>query len=349
MPVACALMWSMSVGCKAGEFDRPGHRVAGLLTVRIGRHDVVAVRGDAGAHQPGDDVGTACLGVLFGLDDQERAALAEHKTVAIPVEGSACTGRVIVGGGQHDPHLCEPRDRNGLDHGLDAAADRDIRLTEHDVAPCVRDRLGAGGAGRNRRHDPGFGVPLQPDGRRRPVRHVHLHDQRRHRPQPPRPHAVVREEQFLGGSQAGADRHHQPLGIDVGLPGVFPGAPADHRRHLLQIRQPAQLDPRQLTVEILQEMPADADGQVELLDERVLELSDPALAVQQSLPRSFRIGCQGSRHRNAGDNNVREAVPRSQPTHFAAMVPFPPTPQYLPKASATLCPPNPNELLIAYL
>ena len=27
----------------------------------------------------------------------------------------------------------------------------------------------------------------------------------------------------------------------------------------------------------------------------------------------------------------------------------PPTPQYLPKASATLCPPNPNELLIAYL
>ena len=58
---------------------------------------------------------------------------------------------------------------------------------------------------------------------------------------------------------------------------------------------------------------------------------------------------RGSRHGNAGDDNIGEPVPRSQPTHFAAMVPFPPTPQYLPKASATLCPPNPNELLIAYL
>ena len=321
----------------------------GLFTVGIRRHDVIAVRGDAGAHQPGEDVRATRLGVLLGFDQHERTALAEHETVAVPVERATGTGRVIVVGGQHDSHLSERGDRNRLDLCLDAAAYRDVGLAEHDIAPCVRDRLGAGGARRHRGHDPGFGVPLQPDGRRRPVRHVHLHDQRRHRPQPLRPHGVVRKEQFLAGAHAGTDGHHQPLRIDVRRPGLLPYAPTQNGRHVLQIRQPAQFDPRQLAVEILQEMAPDADRKVVLLDERILELADPALSVQQPLPRGVRIGCQGSRHGNASDDNIGESVPRSQPCHFVAMIPFPRTPQYLPKASATLCPPNPNELLIAYL
>ena len=108
----------------------------------------------------------------------------------------------------------------------------------------------------------------------------------------------------------GADRHHQPLGIDLRRAGVLPDPPADHRGHLLQVGQPAQFDPRQLTVEILEQMPTDANRQVVLLDERVIEKADTALTVQQLLPGVFRIGCQGSRHRNAGDDHVGEAIPR---------------------------------------
>ncbi len=39
-------------GGQARELDGPRHRVTGLLAVGVGRHDVEAVRGDAGAHQP---------------------------------------------------------------------------------------------------------------------------------------------------------------------------------------------------------------------------------------------------------------------------------------------------------
>ena len=152
-------------GAEARELDGPRHRVPGLLTVGVGRHDVVAVRGDAGAHQPGEDVGAARLCVLLGLDDHQRAALAEHETVAVLVERAAGTGRIVVGGGQHDPHLGEPGDGHRLDLGLHATADRDVGLAEHDVAPRVRDAFGAGRAGRDRGDDPGLGLAFQPDGR----------------------------------------------------------------------------------------------------------------------------------------------------------------------------------------
>src|SRR4051812_36648424 len=96
-------------------------------------------------------------------------------------------------------------------------------------------------------------------------------------------------------------------------------------------------------------MPADFHGKVVVLDERVIQKPDAALSFEELLPRVLSVSRQRSRHGNAGDDDVGEPVPRCQPTHIASMVPFPPTPQYLPKASATLCPPNPNELLIAYL
>src|ERR1700760_542655 len=60
-------------------------------------------------------------------------------------------------------------------------------------------------------------------------------------------------------------------------------------------------------------MAADADGQVVLLDERILELTDAALPAQQLLPRAIGIGCQRGRHRDAGDDHIGESGPRSEP------------------------------------
>ena len=93
---------------------------------------------------------------------------------------------------------------------------------------------------------------------------------------------------------------------------MLPDPPAEDRGHLLQIRQPTQFDPRQLAVEVLQKMSADADGQVVLLDERVLELADPALSVEQPLPCGFCVRRQGGRHRKTGDDHVGETVPRGK-------------------------------------
>ena len=95
-------------------------------------------------------------------------------------------------------------------------------------------------------------------------------------------------------------------------------------------------------------MAADADRKVVLLDERILELADTALPVQQPLPGAFRVGCQGSRHGDAGDDHVGEPVPRSQPCSLLLRWFLSLNAQYRPKARATLCPPNPNELLMAY-
>ncbi len=199
---------------------------------------------------------------------------------------------------------------------------------------------------------PGPGLQLQADSRRGGVGHVHLNRKRRNRFQPFGPHPVIGEHQFLGGSHAGADRHHQPLGIHLGGAGVLPDPPTQDRGHLLQVRQPTKFDASQLAVELLDQMPTDSHRQVVLLDELVVEKPDTALPVQQLLPGAVGIGCQGGRHRNAGDDHVGEAVPRrqtSQPCHCFLLVLSPPERcQYRPKAIATLCPPNPNELLIAY-
>ena len=165
-------------GLEARELDGARHRVPGLLTVGVGRHHVVPVRCDACAHQSRENVRAACLGVLLGLDDQQRTALAEHEAVAVPVERPTRAGRVIVGGGQHDSHLGESCDRHRFDPRLDTTADRDVGFAEHDLPPRVGDALGTRCASRNRRDDTGFGFTFETDGGCRRVRHVLLHGQR---------------------------------------------------------------------------------------------------------------------------------------------------------------------------
>ena len=297
---------------EVGELYCPRHRVPGALAVGIRRHHVEAVRGDAGPHQPGQDVGAARFGVLLGLDDHQRPAFAEDETVAVLVERAAGAGRVVVGGRHHDAHRGECGDRHRLDPGLDATADRDVGFAEHNLLPGPRDALRAGCAGRHRGHHPGLGVPFQPDRRRSAVGHVHLHGQRVDGLHAARAHVVVPEDHLLGGTHAGPDRYRQPVGVHLGRSRVIPHSAAQHGGHLLQVAHPAVLDPRELAVEFFDEVPTDADRQVELLDERVVERADTALAFEQQLPGVLHVGSQGSRHGNARDDHVGETLPRSQ-------------------------------------
>jgi hypothetical protein len=82
-----------------------------------------------------------------------------------------------------------------------------------------------------------------------------------------------------------------------------------------------QFHSRQLTVEILEQVPTDANREVELLDEGIVELADPALSVQQLLPGVVSVGSQRSRHRDAGDNHIRETVSGRELRHGVASFP----------------------------
>jgi len=67
-----------------------------------------------------------------------------------------------------------------------------------------------------------------------------------------------------------------------------------------------------LAVEFLEQVPADANRQVVLLDEVILERPDSTLPVEQQLPGVFGVGCDRGRHGDASDDHVWESVPRAQ-------------------------------------
>ena len=116
----------------------------------------------------------------------------------------------------------------------------------------------------------------------------------------------VGEKEFLDPAHAGADGHRQSARVDFRRPGVRPDPSAEHHSHSLHVRQCSVLLGGQLVVERLQQMTADADRQVELLDERVAEQADTASTVEQPLPGAFCVGPQGCCHGNPGHHYVRE-------------------------------------------
>jgi hypothetical protein len=64
-----------------------------------------------------------------------------------------------------------------------------------------------------------------------------------------------------------------------------------------------------LFVEILQQMPADANWQGELVNEFIFEPADPALPVQQALPGGLDIRGERRRHRHTRDNDIGKSIP----------------------------------------
>ncbi len=199
VPVAWALTWSMSPGASPASWiacviARPARSPVGsgstawypseVMPAPISRPMMLAPRA------------FACSSVSIAI---MRSGFAEYKAVAVLVEWSARAGRVVVVGGQQIL-VAERGHGHRFDLGLDAAADRHVSLTEHDVAPRQRDRLGAGGAGRHRRQDPGLRAAFQPDRRGRRIGHRLLHAHRRNRPHAPLQEVVVDVDELLESS-----------------------------------------------------------------------------------------------------------------------------------------------------
>ena len=63
-----------------------------------------------------------------------------------------------------------------------------------------------------------------------------------------------------------------------------------------------------MLVEILAEFTADTNRQVVLVDERLVQSADPALALQQLLPGVLGIGCEGIARREGCDDDVGKSV-----------------------------------------
>ncbi|SIM98906.1 Uncharacterised protein [Mycobacteroides abscessus subsp. abscessus] len=222
-------------------------------------HYVEAVRGDARAEEPSVDPCPACLGMLLGLDDHERAAFAEHEAGAVLVEWPRCPRGVVVIGGHHDAHIGERGDGRGLDGCLDTTADGDIGVAVSDLPPGVGYALVTGGTRRDGGDDATARLAFQADDGGRSVGHEHLNGERGNGLCAPGAHLVVRLDQLLATAQSGAHRNRQALQIDVFRgSGVFPNLTPQDRSQTLHIGQAAKLDLRHVFVEVADlEVPAD--------------------------------------------------------------------------------------------
>ena len=164
------------------------------------------------------------------------------------------------------------------------------------------------------------------------------------------PHAVVGEDQLLGSSPCRcrstpsaawcrprvSRRSPRPAG--PGRSDIF--CRYDSRRSSTRVSSPSKSSSR---------CPPMRTGRSYCSTNGSSRAADAALPVEQPLPGAVSVGRQGGRHRDTGDDNVGETVPRSQPCHCCSERSFRPSArQYAPKARATLCPPKPNELLMAY-
>ena len=75
-------------GRGAGIPDGVGHGPGGARTLLLGGGDVVRVGAHAEAGERADDVRTAGLGVLLGLEDEDGAPFAEDEAVPLGVVGA---------------------------------------------------------------------------------------------------------------------------------------------------------------------------------------------------------------------------------------------------------------------
>src|ERR1700761_52066 len=71
-------------------------------------------------------------------------------------------------------------------------------------------------------------------------------------------------------------------------------------------------------VEILEQVPTDANRQVELLNEGIVKLANPARSVQQLLPGAVGVGSQRCRHRDAGDDHIGQTISGRELRHSVA-------------------------------
>ena len=125
------------------------HRPLGALAVLGRRGDVVGVAARAVAQHLAQDPGAPPLGVLQALEHHDRAAVAQHEAVAVPVERPARgLGRVVPAGQRL--HVGEGRHGEAGDGRLGAAGHHGVGHAVPDHVERIADGVRRRGAGRHR-------------------------------------------------------------------------------------------------------------------------------------------------------------------------------------------------------
>ena len=122
------------------------HAPGGAFVARRRRRHVKGVAGHAVAGNLPVDSGPPVQGKGQFLQNEGAAALADHKPVPLPVEGTAGPLRFFVSKGQC-PHGVEAAHAEGAYGGVDPAGDHHVGIAVGDRAKGVPDGVRAGRAG----------------------------------------------------------------------------------------------------------------------------------------------------------------------------------------------------------
>ena len=172
--------------------------------IRVGAHAV--------ADHFGQDLCAARSRKLQLFQDQDARAFADHKSVAVLVEGPAGAGGLVVAR-ESARMAANPPTESAVTAASAAAGNHRVRIAVQDHAHRVADGIGAGGAGRRR-------------GRNRPLRAVanadlpgrHVHDGRGNKERRDLARAALQQVGVLAlddleSADAGADENADAVGV----------------------------------------------------------------------------------------------------------------------------------------
>lgn len=136
------------IGVQACVGHGHAHAVAGADAAFVGSGDVIGIAAVAEANEFGVDGCAALLGVLFGFENEHRAAFAQDEAVAINIEGAAGFGGFVVAAGE-SLHRHEGAKTQGRTRGFGSAGDHDIDEASAEIAHGVAYGMAAAGARRS--------------------------------------------------------------------------------------------------------------------------------------------------------------------------------------------------------
>ena len=272
-------------------------------TLGVVAGDVVRVGGDAAAHQVGVDLRAAGLGVLLGLEDQRRAALAHDEAVAVDGAGTGGGGRVVVAAGQ-GLRRGEGRHGDRVDRGLRATGDDHVGETVLQVVVGVRDRLRAGGARADDRAREGLGVEVQRQVPRTGVGHQHRNRQRHDTARSLLAQRVPGVQQRPDAADARGPVDAETLGSDLGRTGVLPGLAGGDHRELRRGVEALGLVTGEHLLRADGRLGGEVHGDLVLLDPVVLQRARSGLACEQIGPVLWGRAAQSGRGADTGDDDA---------------------------------------------
>ena len=185
------------------------HRLRAAAGVGMGRRDMIRVAGGAVAADLAVNPCAARLCVLIFLEDQRRSALPDHKAAPAPVEGQGCRIR-IIGCGQR-LHIDKAGNGGGDDRRFRTAGDDRVGIAVANQTHGLADGIGAGGAGRDRRHGKAPAVMADRDHTGGHIADHHGHKQRGYPAGPPLEQLGVFRFKGADAADAGPENDRKAL------------------------------------------------------------------------------------------------------------------------------------------